>query len=114
MIQTDRKQQNGSGYFPKVRERAIRLGIAHRDTYHALWKAMKAIAPKFGAIAKTLHGRNRATECDTGQRPGLSSDERQQIMALEREVRKRRHANERLPNASALFALAQRGRRFKP
>jgi transposase len=39
-----------------------------------------------------------------GSRPGLTSDERQQLKGLEREVRELRRANEILKAASAFFA----------
>jgi transposase len=36
----------------------------------------------------------RRAETDTGQRPGVTSDERARIKALEREVKELRRANE--------------------
>ena len=113
MTQTHRKQQNGKSYSPEVRERAIRLVIEHRDSYSSQWEAIKSIATKIGCTAETLRGWIRQNECDTGQRPGLSSEERQRIKALEREVRELRQANEILRKASAFFAQAERDRRFK-
>ena len=47
-------------------------------------------------------------------RPGLTSDERERMKALERENRELRQANEILRKASAYFALAELDRRFKP
>jgi len=41
---------------------------------------------------------------DDGQRPGLTSDERERLKALERENRELRRANEILKSASAFFA----------
>ncbi|KGE52044.1 transposase, partial [Xanthomonas axonopodis pv. vasculorum] len=49
-----------------------------------------------------------------GLRPGLTTDERVRMKALEREVRELRQANEILRKASAYFAQAQLDRRFKP
>lgn len=56
----------------------------------------------------------RQRETDTGQRPGLSTQEQQRIKELEREVRELRQANEILRKASAYFAQAELDRRFKP
>jgi transposase len=46
----------------------------------------------------------RAAEVDAGARPGLTSDERERLKALERENRELRRANEILRAASAFFA----------
>jgi len=46
----------------------------------------------------------RQGERDAGQRPGLMTDDRERIKALEREVRELRQANEILRKASAYFA----------
>ena len=54
------------------------------------------------------------SERDQGQRAGLTTDERERMKALEREVRGLRQANEILRKASAYFAQAELGRLFKP
>jgi transposase len=46
----------------------------------------------------------RQAEVDGGRRPGVTSEERQRIAELEREVRELRRANEILKAASAFFA----------
>ena len=56
----------------------------------------------------------RQAEHDQGQRPGATSEERERIKALEREVRELRQANEILKKASAYFAMAELDRRSKP
>ena len=53
-------------------------------------------------------------ERDEGKRPGATTDERERIKALEREVRELRQANEILRKASAYFAQAELDRRWKP
>ena len=55
----------------------------------------------------------RQAERDEGKRPGLTTDERERIKALEREVRELRQANEILRKASAYFAAAELDRPFK-
>ena len=54
-----------------------------------------------------------AGERDQGTRPGLSSDERERLKALERENRELKRANEILRKASAFFAQAELDRRPK-
>jgi transposase len=46
----------------------------------------------------------RRAETDEGSRPGLTSEERERLKHLEREVRELRRANEILKSASAFFA----------
>lgn len=49
----------------------------------------------------------RQAERDAGQRPGSTTEERDRIRTLEREVRELRQANEILRKASAYFAMAE-------
>ena len=56
----------------------------------------------------------RRAERDQGKLPGLTTDERARMKALERENRELRQANEILRKASAYFAQAELDRRFKP
>ena len=53
---------------------------------------------------ETLRKWVRSAEVDTGKRPGLTTEERQRLQALERENRELRRANEILKAASAFFA----------
>jgi transposase len=55
----------------------------------------------------------RQAERDAGQRPGLTTDERQRLKELERENRELKRANEILRKASAYFAQAELDRRAK-
>ena len=66
------------------------------------------------ARRETLRHWVRQAERDQGVRPGLTTDERERIKALERENRELRQANEILRKASAYFAQAELDRRFKP
>ena len=47
---------------------------------------MASIASKLGCTPETLRKWVRQAERDTGQRAGLTTDERQRVKALEREV----------------------------
>ena len=55
----------------------------------------------------------RQDERDRGERGGLTTDERQRLKDLEREVRELKRANEILQTASAYFAKAALDRRPK-
>jgi transposase-like protein len=100
-------------FSPEVRERAVRMVQEHRGDYPSLWATIESIAPKIGCVPQTLHQWVRRYEIDHGIRDGVSSAERDQIKALEREVKELRRANEILKLASAFFAQAELDRRLK-
>jgi len=62
-----------------------------------------------GDAAKWL----RQAERDTGQRPGLTTSERERLTVLERENCELKRANEILRKASAFFAAAELDRLMK-
>ena len=100
-------------YSPEVRERAVRLVFEQQGQHESQWAAIGSIAAKIGCTAETLRGWVRQAERDQGTRPGLSSDERERLKALERENRELKRAKEILRKASAFFAQAELARRPK-
>ena len=100
-------------YSPEVRERAVRMVQEHCGEYPSLWAAIESIAPKIGCVPQTLHDWVRKHEVDTGLRDGVTTEERERLKALEREVKELRKANEILKLASAFFAQAELDRRLK-
>jgi len=100
-------------YSPEVRERAVRLVFEQQGQHESQWAAIGSIAAKIGCTAETLRGWVRQAERNQGTRPGLSSDERERLKALERENRELKRANEILRKASAFFAQAELARRPK-
>ena len=101
-------------YSPEVRARAVRMVVEHRGEHASEWAAIGSIAAKIGCTAETLRGWVRQSERDQGLRAGPTTDERERIRSLEREVRELRQANEVLRKASAYFAMAELDRRPKP
>jgi transposase len=91
-------------YPVELRERAIRLVREHRSEHPSEWAAIQSIAGKLGMTPETLRLWLRRDAVDHGQRPGVTSGERERIRELERENRELRRANEILKAASAFFA----------
>jgi transposase-like protein len=101
-------------YPVELRERAVRLVREHEGKLGSQGAAIRSIAEKVGCNAETLRLWVRCSERDRGVRPGLSTEERDRLKALERENRELRQANEILRKASAYFAQAELDRRFRP
>jgi transposase-like protein len=85
--------------------------LDHEREYESQWAAIKSIAEKIGCTSETLRKWVRQAERDAGKRPGITTEERERLKALEREVRELRRANEILRKASAYFAQAELDRR---
>lgn len=100
-------------YSEEVRERAVRMVRDHQAEHESQWGAICSIAEKIGCTAETLRKWVRRAERDRGERPGLTTAERERMKDLERENRELRRANEILRKASAYFAQAELDRRPK-
>ena len=98
-------------FSPEVRERAVRLVSEQTGGVGTQWAAIKSVAPKIGCSAETLRSWVRQAERDRGQRPGLTTSERERLKELERENRELKKANEILRLASAYFATAELDRK---
>ena len=102
-----------SKFAPEVRERAVRLVFEQQDKHESQWAAIASIASKMGCTPETLRKWVRQVERDSGSRPGMTTDDRERMKELEREVRELKRANEILRKASAYFAQAELDRRPK-
>jgi transposase len=95
--------KTSSKYSPEVRARAVRMVQEHAGDHPSEWAAISSIAGKIGCTPETLRTWVRKAERDAGTRPGLTSDERARLKALERENRELRQANEILRKGEAIF-----------
>lgn len=75
------------------------------------WSAIRSIAEKGGCTTESLRRWVRQAERDTGRRAGLTTDERDRLTELEREVRELKRTNDTLRKASAYFTQAELDRR---
>jgi len=100
-------------YSPELRERAVRLVQEQAKDHPSQWAAMRSVAEKLGCTVEALRRWVRQAERDQDRRPGLSTDERQQLKDLQRENVELKRANEILKKAAAFFAQAELDRRAK-
>ena len=107
------KRRHTPAYPAELRERGVRHFRENRANYSSDTAACKAIAPKLGCSPDSLRVWCQQAERDDGQCAGLTTEEKDRIKELEREVRELRQANEILKKASAYFAQAELGRPFK-
>jgi hypothetical protein len=84
------------------------VALSQRSTQHLRPRPLH-----FRAFSVLLRLRKwvRRSERDTGQQPGVTTEDQQRMKALERENRELRRANEILRKASAYFAQAELDRR---
>ena len=101
------KRKHTPAYPAELRERGVQLFREQRSEYSSDTAACRAIAPKLGCSPDSLRVWCQQAERDAGQRLGLTSEEKDRIKDLEREVRELRQANEILKKASVYFAQAE-------
>jgi transposase len=68
--------------------------LDHQGEYPSQWKAIESISQKLSINHETLRMWVRRWETDAGERPGLTTDERQRMRDLEREVKELHRVNE--------------------
>jgi transposase-like protein len=81
-------------FSPEVRERAVRLVGEHAGGEGSQWAAIQSVAAKIGCSAETLRSWVRQAERDCAERSGLTTSEREELKALQRENRELKKANE--------------------
>ncbi len=91
-------------YPPEFRQRALRMLEESMPEHETEYAAIRHVGARLGVGPETLRKWRRRAEIDTGQRPGLTSDEHAEVKRLRREVAELRRANEILRTASAFFA----------
>jgi transposase-like protein len=92
---------------------AERMVFDHTPEHPSQWAAIRSVGEKLGIRTESLRRWVRQAERDTGQRPGLTTSEREELKRLQRENVELKRANEILRKASAFFAQAELDRRPK-
>jgi transposase len=91
-------------YPEELRERAVKMVLEVREREGKGHGEIARIARQLGIHPEALRTWIRQAEIDGGRRPGTTTEDKQRIAELEREVRELRRANEILKAASAYFA----------
>ena len=78
-------------YPVQVRERAVHLVFEHQDEYGSQWAAISSIATKLRMTPETLRKWVRRAEIDAGERPGLTTSERERLKELAATPKRRSH-----------------------
>jgi transposase len=98
-------------YPPELRERAVRMVQQAIEESGERFGVITKVARQLGIGTESLRSWVRQAEIDDGQRLGVTTQDKERIATLEREVRELRRANEILRTASAFFAAELDGRR---
>jgi transposase len=91
-------------YSPELRERAVRMVLDHTADHPSQWAAIRSVGEKLGCSVEALRRWVRQAERDAGQRPGLTTSERDELKRLQREN----------SNSNAPTRFSAKRRRFSP
>ena len=90
-------------YPPEFRRQMVELVRSGRS--------VEELAREFEPSAGAIRNWVKQNHVDTGKTPGVTTEEKQRVLELEKENRELRRANEILRKASAYFAQAELDRR---
>jgi transposase len=85
----------------------------HAGEHPSQWAAIRSVGDKLGIRTESLRRWVRQAERDRGERPGLTTTERDEFKRLQRDNVELKRANEILKKAAAFFAQVELDRRPK-
>jgi transposase len=88
---------------PELKARAVRLVTEHRGEYATLTAASQAVAKQLGVGKESVRRWVIQAEVDAGQRPGVTSEESEEIKRLKAENRRLREDVAVLKAATSFF-----------
>ena len=102
-------------YDQETKDRAVRMFEKRREDApeEARVQSYRHISGLIGVPAATIRGWVDKARVDGGEKPGVTTAEREEIKALRKELAEVKRANEILKTASAFFAAAELDRRLK-
>jgi transposase len=102
-------------YDQETKERAVRMFEKRREEQpeESRKQALKHLGGLIGVPPDTIRGWVDRARVDAGEKPGVTTAEREEIRALRKELAEVKRANEILKTASAFFAAAELDRRLK-
>ncbi len=102
-------------YDQETKDRVIRMFMERREEapHESRSASYRRLHDLTGIPVDTMRGWVDRARIDAGDKPGLTTTEREEIKALKKEVAELKRANEILKTASAFFAAAELDRRLK-
>jgi transposase len=91
-------------YPDELRDRAVKMVLEIRERDGKGHGEIARVGRQLDVHPEALRSWLKQSEVDKGERPGTTTEDKQRITELEREVRELRRANEILKAASAYFA----------
>lgn len=89
---------------PELRDRAVRLVTEHQQEYPSLTAAAEAVARQLGVGKESVRRWVIQAQVDGGQRPGLTTEENEEVKRLKAENRRLREDVAILRAATTFFA----------
>ena len=89
-----------SKYPAEFRDRAVRMVLESTAEYGSQWAAIMSICKQLGVNHETLRKWVRQAEAESGRRPGITTEQLEELKRLRRENTELRRANEILKSAS--------------
>lgn len=112
MDQPSGKSPSQKRYPQELKDRAVRMAQQLRREDPDDHSVITRVARQLGIGVESLRNWVKQADIDAGQRPGLTTEEREELKELRKEVKELRRANDILQAAASFFG-AELDRRQK-